>query len=42
MDARDLSRLEELNIAGLVSKPLTREKVDTILKLHYQRQFPAA
>ena len=40
MDARDLSRLEELNIAGLVSKPLTKEKIDGILQLHFQRQLP--
>ncbi|RZK92817.1 MAG: response regulator, partial [Hymenobacter sp.] len=31
MDARDLARLDELSIAGLVSKPLTKEKVDNIL-----------
>ena len=41
MDARDLSRLEELNIAGLVSKPLTKEKIDNILQLHFQRYLPA-
>lgn len=40
MDARDLSRLDELHIAGLVSKPLTQEKVDSILQLHFQRQLP--
>ena len=40
MDARDLSRLDELNIAGLVSKPLTQEKVDSILQLHFQRHLP--
>jgi CheY-like chemotaxis protein len=37
MDARDLARLEELNIAGLVSKPLTKEKIEHILLLHFQR-----
>lgn len=42
MDARDLGRLDELRIAGLVSKPLTQEKVDDILRLHFQRQLPAA
>ena len=42
MDARDLSRLEELNIAGLVSKPLTKEKIDHILQLHFQRHLPAS
>ena len=40
MDANDLSRLEELNIAGLVSKPLTKEKIDNILQLHFQRHLP--
>lgn len=40
MDARDLGRLEELNIAGLVSKPLTKEKIGSILQLHFQRQLP--
>lgn len=41
MDARDLSRLEELHIAGLVSKPLTQEKIDNILQLHFQRGLPS-
>ena len=40
MDARDLGRLDELRIAGLVSKPLTKEKVDNILQLHFQRRLP--
>ena len=40
MDARDLSRLDELNIAGLVSKPLTQEKVNNIMQLHFQRHLP--
>ena len=40
MSSVDLGRIETLPIAGLVSKPLTKEKLDTILKLHYQRQFP--
>ncbi len=41
MDSRDLSRLHELPIAGLASKPLDREKIDTLLRLHFQRQLPA-
>ncbi|GAA3952012.1 response regulator [Hymenobacter algoricola] len=41
MDARDLGRLDELNIAGLVSKPLTQEKINSILQLHFQRQLPS-
>jgi CheY-like chemotaxis protein len=40
MDARDLARLDELHIAGLVSKPLTKEKIDSILQLHFRRQLP--
>ena len=39
MSSVDLGRIEELPIAGLVSKPLTKAKMDTILQLHYQRQF---
>ncbi|WP_426059887.1 response regulator [Hymenobacter sp. B1770] len=41
MSSVDLGRVEALPIAGLVSKPLTKDKLDTILKLHFQRQFPA-
>ncbi|WP_324673919.1 response regulator [Hymenobacter sp. GOD-10R] len=40
MDARDLVRLDELNVAGLVSKPLTQEKIETLLQLHFQRSLP--
>lgn len=42
MDSRDLARINELPIAGLASKPLTREKVNTLLQLHFQRQLPPA
>ena len=40
MDSRDLGRINELPIAGLVSKPLDRKKIDTLLQLHFQRQLP--
>lgn len=40
MDARDLARINELPIAGLVSKPLTQEKLATIMQLHFQRLLP--
>ncbi|WP_046245864.1 response regulator [Hymenobacter terrenus] len=36
MDARDLARLDELPAAGLVNKPLTQEKLDQLLQLHFQ------
>lgn len=41
MNSTDLARLDELPIAGLASKPLTKEKVNTILQLHFQRQLSA-
>ena len=37
-----LDRLEALPVTGLVSKPLTKEKLDTVLPLHFQRRFSAA
>lgn len=41
MSSVDLGRMEALPIAGLVSKPLNKEKLDTILQLHFQRRLPA-
>ena len=38
VDARDLSRLDELPAAGRINKPLTPEKIATVLRLHYERQ----
>lgn len=38
MDARDLSRLDQLPAAGRINKPLTPEKLDAVLQMHYQRQ----
>jgi hypothetical protein len=40
MDSRDLNRINELPIAGLATKPLNREKIDTLLRLHFRRQLP--
>ncbi|WP_157886735.1 hypothetical protein [Hymenobacter sp. PAMC 26628] len=40
MRANELARIQELPIAGLVSKPLAREKVNPILQLHFQRYLP--
>ena len=42
MNSQDLARLNELPIAGLASKPLTEEKINTILQLHFQRQLPTS
>lgn len=41
MDSGDLARINDLPIAGLVSKPLNREKIDMLLRLHFQRELPA-
>lgn len=38
---RELLELQTLPAAGLVSKPLNREKIDGILREHFQRQLPA-
>ncbi|MFD2718186.1 response regulator [Hymenobacter monticola] len=38
MDARDLNRLDGLPAAGRINKPLTAEKIDTVLQLHYQHR----
>ena len=39
MNSENLARINELPIAGLASKPLTAEKLDTILQLHFQRSL---
>ena len=38
VDARDLSQLETLPVTGRISKPLTPEKLATVLQLHFDRQ----
>ena len=42
MASQDLARLNELPIAGLIIKPLTREKIAELLQLHFQRYLPSA
>ena len=37
---RDVQRVREASIAGYLSKPLTRDKVNDILKAHFQRELP--
>jgi CheY-like chemotaxis protein len=40
--SQDLERIKSLSIAvDIISKPLTREKVTTILQRHFQRSLPA-
>ena len=40
VDARDLSQLETLPVTGRISKPLTPEKLATVLQLHFEQQQP--
>jgi CheY-like chemotaxis protein len=39
LHSRDLERVQQLPIAGLVNKPLTKEKVDSILQVHFHRHL---
>jgi CheY-like chemotaxis protein len=41
LNIRDISRLQELPIKGLLSKPLTRQKVHDLLHQHFHREQPA-
>lgn len=37
---RDVERVQQLGIAGFINKPLTREKVNGILKDYFSRELP--
>ena len=40
--SRDLERIKAVPLAAdILTKPLTRQKVETILRRHFQRQLPA-
>lgn len=41
MHPHDLAHLQLLPYAGLLHKPLTRDKIDTVLRDHFQRQLLA-
>lgn len=41
VDARDLSRLDDLPAAGRLNKPLTPEKIAQAVQLHFDRQQQA-
>ncbi len=36
---QDVGRLEQLHIAGFLNKPLTKEKVENILRVHFNQQL---
>ena len=38
VDARDLSRLDDLPAAGHLNKPLTPEKIAQVMQLHFENQ----
>jgi CheY-like chemotaxis protein len=38
VDARDLSRLDDLPAAGRLNKPLTPEKIEQVMQLHFESQ----
>ncbi|MDU0369268.1 response regulator [Hymenobacter endophyticus] len=38
MPSGDLARLEDYPIAGMVSKPLTKEKITTVMQLYFSQQ----
>ena len=37
---RDVERVQQLGIAGFLNKPLTKDKVNDILKAHFNRELP--
>lgn len=37
---QDVQRVQQLNIAGFLNKPLTRDKVNEILQQHFARHLP--
>ncbi|MGY2130882.1 response regulator [Hymenobacter sp. HD11105] len=37
---RDVERVQRLGIAGFINKPLTKEKVNDILKSYFNRELP--
>jgi len=37
---KDVERVQKLNIAGFLNKPLTEEKLNSVLKNHYDYQLP--
>ena len=38
----DLARIQALPVSDLVSKPLSEEKINAILREHFQRELPAS
>ena len=37
---QDVDRVQQLNIAGFLNKPLTRDKLNAVLKNHFDRHLP--
>ena len=39
---QDVERVQRLDIAGFLNKPLTKEKLDDVLRNHFNRHLPTA
>ena len=39
---QDVDRVQKLNIAGFLNKPLTADKINEVLQNHFDRRLPAA
>ena len=39
---QDLDRIQKLNIAGFLNKPLTADKINEVLQNHFNRHLPTA
>jgi len=38
---RDVERVQQLHINGFLNKPLTREKINDLLRTHFQSELPS-
>jgi CheY-like chemotaxis protein len=41
LNPKDVNRLDAMPIQGLLSKPLTRQKIQDLLHQHFQQELPA-
>ena len=42
MHLQDMDRIQKINIAGFLNKPLTADKIDEVLQNHFNRHLPTA
>ncbi|UOR06343.1 response regulator [Hymenobacter aerilatus] len=41
LQPHEVARAQQLHVADFLSKPLTREKIDTVLQTHFQYSLPS-